>query len=457
MPVASTSLLIACLAWTTVAFGGVYPWAYWPMVAGIVLFVGSVGAIPHFRKQIRHEPLLLPLGATLAAIALQLVPLPGGVRTLLSPMSDWVLRAYDLSFNGGTARPLSIHPPATFLALALAMALASACVALSAALSFGGRHRLATALMFVGLLVALIGIIQRPFFTGKIYGFWEPTIQTNSFGPFVNPNHFAGWMAMLLPLVLGTICGHVQSAAGRQSFRDYLVSDNPAASKLVVAMLVATVMGLSLVLSLSRAGIACFLLSCSATLVFISRRQHGLRRIAAVSYVVAMTVGVIALAGASTVASEFGATDWSQVQGRMGVWGDAASVARAFPLTGTGVNTYGIAMLFYQGHDTRVHYSAAHNDYLQVLAEGGLLLAVPVTWALVILIRTVRARLAEDQNDPESYWIRLGAVTGLAAIGIQEIADFSLQIPANALLFAILSAIAVHRSPVRAKRHVVRV
>ena len=56
---------------------------------------------------------------------------------------------------------------------------------------------------------------------------------------------------------------------------------------------------------------------------------------------------------------------------RTGAWRDALSVFARFPVIGAGVNTFPVAMLFYQGHDLDNYWSEAHNDYLQILADGG--------------------------------------------------------------------------------------
>lgn len=65
--------------------------------------------------------------------------------------------------------------------------------------------------------------------------------------------------------------------------------------------------------------------------------------------------------------------------------------------------------------------------------------------------RSVRARGApptihRGERDGSGYWIRVGAVTGLAAIAVQSMADFSLQMPGNAALFAVLCGIALHQA-----------
>jgi O-antigen ligase len=108
-------------------------------------------------------------------------------------------------------------------------------------------------------------------------------------------------------------------------------------------------------------------------------------------------------------------------------------------------------MLLYQQHDPGMIYTESHNDYLQFAAEGGLLLAIPAAACLIVFGTAVRRRFAEETS-VTTYWIRVGAVTGLAAIALQEVVDFSLQMPGNAALFAVLCAIAVHRTPERRGR-----
>jgi len=112
--------------------------------------------------------------------------------------------------------------------------------------------------------------------------------------------------------------------------------------------------------------------------------------------------------------------------------------------TGTGINTYQFANIVYQRHDTASFHSAAHNDYAQLAAEGGLLVVIPAAICLTQLVRVVRRRLREDRPSPAAYSLRVGAVASLAAIGLQETVDFSLQIPGNALLFAVVCGIALH-------------
>src|SRR6185295_10545194 len=84
-------------------------------------------------------------------------------------------------------------------------------------------------------------------------------------------------------------------------------------------------------------------------------------------------------------------------------------------------------------------------DYVQLLAEGGLALGLAVALALLIVLRISLRRLIEEAvSDSPAFWLRLGAILGLVAIGIQECFDFSLQLPGNAVLSALLVAMAVY-------------
>jgi O-antigen ligase len=90
-------------------------------------------------------------------------------------------------------------------------------------------------------------------------------------------------------------------------------------------------------------------------------------------------------------------------------------------------------------------YVQAHNDYLQVIAEGGLLVSVPVAIVVGLVVTGIRRRLSSGQDDRVTVWIRLGAVAGLLGIAAQSLVEFSLQMPGNAVLFVVLMAIALHR------------
>jgi O-antigen ligase len=102
-------------------------------------------------------------------------------------------------------------------------------------------------------------------------------------------------------------------------------------------------------------------------------------------------------------------------------------------------------MLVYQTAGREEIYLQAHNDYVQVAAEGGLLLVVPAAILLTYIIRTIWRRMRGGDDSVLSGWLRAGAVAGLVGIAAQSLVEFSLQMPGNAVWFVLLAAIAMHR------------
>ena len=96
--------------------------------------------------------------------------------------------------------------------------------------------------------------------------------------------------------------------------------------------------------------------------------------------------------------------------------------------------------------DPTRHAVEAHNDYVQILSEGGIALTAAALFVVVQIARAIRAGFAQAQT-ASLYWVRTGATLGLVAMAIQELTDFSLQLPGNAVLFVVLAAIAMHRPP----------
>jgi O-antigen ligase len=139
-------------------------------------------------------------------------------------------------------------------------------------------------------------------------------------------------------------------------------------------------------------------------------------------------------------------TDDPLLAPRLPAWAGAATIIRHFPFLGTGWNTYGVATLLSESADANLpfHFDAAHSDYLQLVAECGLIGTGVALFLVVAFGRQAIARARRDTRDTLAYWIRRGAIIGLIGIASQELVEFSLQIPANALLCALLCGLALH-------------
>ena len=445
-------VLVAALAWGAFAFGAVYPWAYWPLAAATIT-IGIAGVVLRAGDS-RRLGLAGPAAgfcAFLIAGFVQLAPMPLTRVASISPETTRVISELNLDVAAGTAtrHPLSIAPLSSQIGLVLFASNALLVVGCSRLFAIRGARHTAEALAVLGVALALTGIIQKPLFNGKIYGFWTPLDGGSPFGPFVNKNHFAGWMLMALPLTLGLLCGGIARGMRgvKPTWRDRVLwLSSSHASRLILLAAGAIVMALSLVLTMSRSGIVALGLAILITGGFVARRLRTGRRAVAAAYLLVLVVVVVGWAGAETIASRFAEGDWNEFNDRRGPWADAIDIASRFPAAGTGLNTYGVATLFYQRHDLSHHYAEAHNDYLQLAAEGGLLLTIPAALCAGLLMLAVRRRFIQETSTG-AYWLRVGAVTGLIAIALQETVDFSLQMPGNAMLLAVLCAIALHRAP----------
>lgn len=429
------------------SFGAVYPWGYIPLF-GAAALIGAAGLVRHPKLGNRRK-LVASLLLLVAAVGLQLLPLASRAMEALSPHSLDILRQYSLTFSysQSSAHPISIDPADTAIAMAGLAALGLYILGLSATLSQTALRILPRDLMFFAVPLALFGIVSRELNNGLVYWLWKPQQGGgDACGPFVNRNHFAGWMLMACCLSIGWLLGQfegVSKDAGSDWRKGIVWLSSPQASKLIMTAGALVVMAVSLVWTLSRSAIASFAAALGCFIWLLARRWRvdRVRRAVAIITLGLVLATSLAWRGMDRVVDWFG--DTRDIKSRLAAWDDGWRVVRDFPLAGTGLGTYSTAMLFYQKSNRDVHLAQAHNDYLQLVAEGGLLVAVPAAIAIVCLAVAIRRNLGAARGETRGYWIRTGAVIGLVAIAIQEIAEFSLQIPANAFLFCTLAAVAL--------------
>ena len=298
----------------------------------------------------------------------------------------------------------------------------------------------------------LFGIYNREHNNGLLYWLWPSQDGGGDlFGPFVNRNHFAGWMLMTVCLLTGSLFGQVERASPggpdpRRQRRLAWMSSAQANGLLLMggALLIATV---SLFWAQSRSAIVGLGVAGTAFLwLVLTRRRLGTTRraVAVAALCIAVLAGVLRR-GPVRLLEYF--QDERNLLSRLDAWRDGWGVVRDFPFFGTGLNTYSDAMLFYQQRNPGVHLAQAHNDYLQLLAEGGLLVTIPAAVAILLLALAIHRNLRSARGQARGYWIRAGAAVGLLAIAVQEVFEFSLQIPADALLFCTLAAVALTPLP----------
>jgi putative inorganic carbon (HCO3(-)) transporter len=437
--------VLVILTWGVGAFGSPYPWAYTPLMIASAAF-GVTGL--WFGRKNSGPSLILPAGFVLIAVAVvvQIVPISRGQLAALSPHAATILSEQSIQFSLGQfpSHSLSIDPSRSQLGLAFFSAFALLLLGTARILQRETANRLAGALVILGVTIAAVGIVQRATFNGKIYGFWENVQQGLVFGPFVNRNHFAGWMLMVIPVGLGYLLAMVSKGMhGRKlGLRNFVLWFSTAsASRALLTGFAILVMTLSLVLTMSRSGIVALAAGLLIAATIMTRRQSGMsRRALTVGYVAFVVITVVSWVGIDQLAARFAQV--GSINERPAIWADTIRIVKDFWLTGTGLNTYGVSTLSYQTSVPGYHLREAHSDYLQLAAEGGLLLGIPIVITMLAFAWELRVRFGEDVGS--IWWIRMGAATGLIAIALQSAVEFSLQMPGNAAMFAVVAGIAIH-------------
>jgi hypothetical protein len=439
--------VMLCLAWGALAFGSNYPWAYGPLMMGTSI-VGVAGIFVGRSRRAFPTPVFVSLLLVAAVIVFQIVPLSERQLGLLSPHASELIAQRELTAVVGqtTRHPISIAPRQTLLGLGFFGSFGILLVGTASALTRKTATRLAASIAILGVVLAVVGIVQQATFNGKIYGFWTLIQGGTPFGPFVNRNHYAGWMLLAIPVAVGYLFATVTKNVRRDhsSSRDAVIwLSTPEGSRAVLAGFAVLVMILSLVLTLSRSGITAFSVALLLTgLVTGSHERVGTRRRVVVIYFMVVAITVISWVGLDQILARFASVDLTSVNQRPAIWADTVRIIKDFWLTGTGFNTYGVSTLFYQTSVPGKHLREAHNDYLQLMAEGGLLVSLTIVTAVTMFVIAVRRRLREDIGS--IWWIRIGAITGLIGIAVQSLVEFSLQMPGNAALFAVVGGLAIH-------------
>ena len=443
------ALLVTLIGLGALAIGAVYPWGFLPLFAAAAL-IGLTGL---FRHGIRRE--LRPLAAGLAllftVVAGQLLPIPRTTLATLSPHTVDILSEYSPAFANDLvdSAPLSINPQRTWTAVMALGAFSLYMIGVPALISSRALRQLPQALALFAVPFALFGIYSRENSNGLVYWFWPSIVGGGGdlFGPFFNRNHFAGWMLMTVCLLVGSLFGQVEGAApgGGTSLRQRRLSwlSSRQANGLFLMGGAVLITLVCLFWTFSRSAMVGFGAASAAFLwLVLTRGKLGTtRRVVAVSALAVTTIAGVMRRGPARLLEWF--QDERDLLSRLEAWRDGWDVVRDFPWFGTGLNTYADAMLFYQQRNPGYHLAQAHNDYLQVLAEGGLLVVIPATIAVALLARAVVGNLGAARQEARGYWIRAGAAAGLLAMAVQEVFEFSLQIPADALLFSTLAAVAL--------------
>ena len=382
--------------------------------------------------------------ACLIAVAAQLIPLSPTARGRLSPQA--FLIDLTVRLDGGQGMPprhaLSIDAESTAWALALGAGYIGLFWCARAIFARGGVRTVTRGVTWLGLALTVLVAVQRATSPKMLYWYFRPLNPGASpYGPFVSRNALATWLAMALPLIIGyAVARHrsdPRSGLGLAARAEAIDS-----TQLWLGGAACLMMG-GLFGSMSRAGIIGAAVGLLAFVALSRTRINTGRSLVWMSGSLAVVIAVGSLfANFGALAMRLQETTESGVWGRRAIWRDTWRMTQDFWLTGVGAGAFERGMLVYQEGSRQFFFNHAHDEYLQLASEGGLLLAVPATIAVVAGAALIVRRLRSDRTP--IFWFRAGAVSGIIAVAIQSIWDTGLRTPANGALFAVIAAIALH-------------
>jgi O-antigen ligase len=440
--------LAVVLAWATLLAGGVYTWVWIP--AGSLLLGLMLAVRPQVASDERFRILDLTLIAIIVACFLQLVPMPIELLRAFDPQALAVRTALwlppVLTPSSVQWIPVSIAPNDT---------LAAGGILVSALVMFwtcrhvcteGGTGRIVRAIAVIGLVASVTAIMQRVQRIDMLYGVWRP-LDTGArpYGPFVNRNHMATWIIMACPLVFGYLLARAPRKDPPHLFSQRVVNALKQLGTVRIWLVVAVcVMTLTVLLSASRSGLIGLTSAFVVSTVLMRRRGESVVRRWVWFQFALLALVVLWFANFDVLLRRLDdtITQGQDGRGRLAIWRDTIRLVEDFPITGTGAGTYGRAINVYQTAEPGYAIGEAHNHYLQLMAEGGAWLLLPAALAAGLFLMVTGRSLKQDFS--ANYLIRAGACAGMAGVLVQSIWETGLTIPANALLFAMLAAIATY-------------
>jgi O-antigen ligase len=460
-------LLWLVVVGSALAFGAVHPWAYralWVLcgLAGLAALTREAAAAlarRHFASQ--------PVGPHSGGAGLVGGPRAGAAVPLLWPglafLGLVLVQLLPLSPEG---TPLTLSAAATRRGLGFVAALLV--LHMAAAVAFtqsGARRRFRRVVAWLGLLLGLVALVQLASGLQRIYGVFEPWEGGAFYGSFVNRNHFAGYMLLVIPLGLGLLAEdgrrYRRRLGDRPTLRRRLVAwGAPEGTQLLYSALPPLVAIAALLASLSRGGILAFVASLALAAIGL-RSRRGTPAWAAALVFVAVALfwfGLERLEVRLVRAAD-------DAPGRTVVWAESLTLMDGSRwLTGFGFNTFAEAFSRIPAwrlpegatpwpeevrsaleSGARFGYRApgdlpglawyreAHNDWLQLLVETGLAGLAIGAWAAL-------AALLAARRDP---WL----LAALAGPLVHAFVDFDFQIPAIPVLFVVLAALAGRTGP----------
>lgn len=286
-------------------------------------------------------------------------------------------------------------------------------------------------LLSLGFAVSLFAILQHFTFNGKLYWFRELKYGGVPFGPYVNRNHFAGLMELLIPPGLAIpILGAER--------RDQLP---------LVTLFTLLPIG-ALFLSASRGGIISFVAEVGILVIVIVARRREKSVLVAAALILALASILVSWLGIGRAMDRFNSYKKLEAsEGRRGeMLHDSLRIYRDHPVAGTGLGTLQEVFPLYETVYDGLVVNHSHNDYAEALAETGSIGGL-CGLAFVACLFWRSWNILKVEGDPRSFAYHTGALVACLGLLVHAGVDFNFHIPSNALVFLLQSALATSVFP----------
>jgi O-antigen ligase len=453
------SATLFLIIFAPLAYGGVDPWAQLLIRILVGVMLGSWALKTAYLRNlhIRIPPFWLPALLFVFLLLVQLVPMPLSLRVSLSPepLRHSILLPTSPDRESAGILPgwthLTIYPKATWEGLLDFVTCAVFCWVLLNHLNSQRDLRLVTgALVAIGSFEAAYGLAE--FWSGRQAIFWFSKVHYREevSGTYINHNHFAGLLAMLAPLAASLVWRQLTSKQRANGATGPAAATRPG-WPLALGVGVLTVMLVGLILSLSRGGLVACIIAIAWLTWSLWRRQSRQSQAWQPVFWLVMLAACIILAFGREIATRFSYTIHDAPE-RLGLWRDGLKIVQDFRWFGTGMGTFKYVLPNYRsqldfltvdGVPRQAVWNFAHNDYLQLLIECGLLGFGLALWAGYETLRKLWLWRRKSESAPHSLVAATGALAGVLAILVHSLVDFNLHIPANAIIFCTLLSLAL--------------
>ena len=436
--------LLALLAWAPLPFGSVTPGSASVLVAGglflVALALASEGAATIPRAATRVALALLAVAAFGAA---QSFGWPAKLVRQLSPThAEQVAMTDEILAREEPSRvPLTFAPETTRRTAAVwTMA---ACALLAGAL-LGRSRRTRRGILFVlivgSLFQAYFGYQQWQLRSSTIWGVEVPNQAVRMRGTFVNPNHLATYLLIVVPAAFAALWWLLRRLrASRRGGRRLL----PLGLLAIVWIALFT----ALAFTGSRAGMLAGLAALALQLALIARAGEKRRVFWGGVALVGAALGYVAY---SSFEAGLGRLTRLTEQGgfRLEGMADTWKLFTRFPWTGVGLGAFRAAFPLVHPVGEEGTWWHAHNDWLELAATTGVVGLALAGYGLYWLARGLaRSWLRGARSEDRAA--ALAAIGACVAIGLQELLEFGLTQPANSFTLAVVcgAALAVPLAP----------